>query len=90
MQARDHLIDAADTLETLAQGLQPDPARLLSGALALETLRLSGKADRDCLDAATGLEILATGGTLDLDESGRSRAAHLAVVVRRIADELLG
>jgi hypothetical protein len=60
----------------------PDRARLLSGALALDTLQQSGQADRDLLDAAAGLETLARGGTLDLDAGGRERAATLAAAVR--------
>jgi hypothetical protein len=76
------LADAAAALDDLAAGRLPDRARLLSGALTLDSLRLSGTADRDLLDAAAGLEIIKTGGTLDLDEKGRARAATLAAVVR--------
>lgn len=61
----------------------PERARLLAGALALDSLRLRGEADRELLDAA-GLEMLATGGTLDLSAAGRARAALLATAVRRV------
>lgn len=77
------LLDAAYCLDELAAGRIPDRTRLLTGALALDTLRLKGGADRDLLDAAAGLETLATGGTLDLSEAGQARAAFLAAAVRR-------
>ena len=76
------LANAAAALDDLAAGRVPDRARLIAGALALDTLRWSGVADRDILDAATGLTTLKTGGTLDLDAKGRARAAALAVAVR--------
>lgn len=78
------LADAAAALDDLAAGRTPDRTRLLCGALTLDALRLRGEADRDILDAAAGLEILATGGTLDLDDTGRARAAHLASAVRHL------
>lgn len=62
----------------------PDRARLLTGALALDTLRHAGTADRDLLDAGAGLQTLATGGALELDMQGRDRAALLAAAVRRL------
>jgi hypothetical protein len=37
------------------------------------------------LDAAAALEEVATGGALDLDETGRTRAAALAAAVRALA-----
>jgi hypothetical protein len=76
------LTNAAAALDDLVAGRVPDPARLIAGALALDTLRWSGVSDRDILDAATGLTTLKTGGTLDLDETGRARAAELATAVR--------
>lgn len=78
------LLDAALALDDLAAGRVPDRPRLLAGALALDTLRLKGAADRDLLDAGAGLQILATGGVLDLDTQGRSRAAQLAAAIRRL------
>ena len=81
------LLDAAHSLDEIATGRQPDRARLLAGALALDTLRLQGRADRDLLDAGAGLEILATGGSLDLSAAGRTRAAALAAAVRLAADD---
>jgi hypothetical protein len=80
------LLDAASVLEDQAAGRVPDRARVLSGALALDTLRGEGVADRDILDAAVGIQLLATGRGLELDEIGRARAAHLAEVVRKAAD----
>jgi hypothetical protein len=79
------LLDAAYVLDELSAGRTPERSRLIAGALALDTLKLKGQADRDLLDAGTGLEILATGGTLDLDESGRKRAGLLAAAVRQAA-----
>ena len=81
------LIDAAYALDEQAAGRMPEPKRLLLGALALDTLVNTGDVDRDVLDAATGLKRVATGGTLDLDASGRRRAEYLADRVRAIARE---
>jgi hypothetical protein len=49
--------------------------------LALDGLRWAAS-NRDILDAAAGLNIIATGGTLDLDDAGRHRARELAQAVR--------
>jgi hypothetical protein len=78
------LHDAAYALDELAAGRMPERARLIAGALALDSLRLQGEADRELLDAAAGVEMLATGGTLDLSAEGRARAALLAAAVRRV------
>ena len=80
------LLDAVSVLEAQAAGCVPDRVRVLSGALALDTLCCAGGADRDLRDAAAGLELLATIGALDLDETGRARAARLAEAVRKAAD----
>ena len=69
---------AARVLDELAAGIQPDRARLIAAALALDTLIKTTTPSRDLLDAAAGLQILATGGTLDLDDAGRSRARKFA------------
>jgi hypothetical protein len=79
------LADAAYALEELAAGRAPDRARLLAGALALDTLALRGATDHDLLDAAAGLKIQATDSALDLDEAGRRRATQLAERVRMVA-----
>jgi hypothetical protein len=79
------LLDAAVALDDLAAGRAPDRARLLAGVLALDTLRRAGGADRDMLDAAAALEAIATGGALDLNETGRARAGRLAAAVRALA-----
>lgn len=85
------LQDAVDVLNDLANARPIDNrSRLICGALALNTITWTSS-DRDLSDAAIGLEILATGGTLDLDEQGRKRAAFLAKTVqamlpKRIAD----
>jgi hypothetical protein len=85
------LSDAAAVLDELAAGLQPDRTRLIAAALALDTLvktstpgRWMAIGSRELLDAAAGLQILATGGTLDLDEAGRSRARQFADTVRQL------
>ena len=79
------LHQAADALDALAAGRIPARAELIAGALTLKTLCIRIAPDRDLLDAAAGLETLATGGTLDLDEAGRHRAAKLAEIVRKLA-----
>lgn len=76
------LHNAAYALDELAAGRMPERARLVAGALALDSPRLRGEADPKLLDAAPGLEMLATGGTLDLSADGRARAALLATAVR--------
>jgi hypothetical protein len=76
------LEDAAEALDALAAGMAPDRARVIAGALALDAFRWTTPS-RDLLDAAAGLRIIATGGTLDLDEAGRARARQLAEAVRR-------
>jgi hypothetical protein len=72
---------AAQALEALAEGRVPEQSSVLAGALALKSLafRTTG---RDIFDAASGLETLATGGTLDLNSAGRERAGKLAEIVR--------
>lgn len=82
------LFDAVHCLEELAAGRVPTGARLTAGALALDTLKLSGTTDRLVLDAGAGLEMLATGRKLDLDEAGRARAGEMATAVRKLAKEL--
>ena len=80
------LEDAAIALDALAAGMVPDRARVIAGALAMDTLILFWRwASRDLLDAAAGRRVIATGGSLDLDEAGRRRARHLAEAVRECA-----
>jgi hypothetical protein len=78
MKGLDHAVLA---LEALAGGRGPEQASVLAGALALKGLafRTTG---RDIFDALSGLETLATGGTLDLNSAGRERAGKLAEIVR--------
>jgi hypothetical protein len=78
------LADAANVLDALAAGTRADRASAIAGALALDTLVKTTTASRDLLDAAAGLHVIATGGTLDLDETGRIRASLLADAVRQI------
>jgi hypothetical protein len=80
------LLDAAYALDELAAGRTPDRARLLAGSLALDSVRAKGAtADRDLLDAAAELHLVAAGATVDLTKRGRARAAAWAVVVRRLS-----
>lgn len=79
------LLAAATALDALAAGLEPARGDVLSGALVLQTLIHTGHADRDLRDAALGLEAVATGRPLNLDQAGRARAADLAMKVREIA-----
>ena len=78
------LKSVAAVFDDLAAGVIPERTALLTAALALNTHCLSSDSpSRDMLDAAAGLEILATGGTLDLDDAGRARVARLAQLVRQ-------
>ena len=79
------LQNAADVLDILAAGGLPERPALLAAALALNSHCHRNDADRDWLDAAAGLERLATGGTLDLNAAGRERAAKLAATIRHHA-----
>lgn len=83
MSADSGLIDAAEVLDAQAAGVTPDRLQVLSGALALSTLCMRGASDRELIDAAAGLDALATGRKLDLNDEGRARAAQLAARVRR-------
>ena len=75
------LQDAVDVLSDQAAGrLVQSRSQLISAALALETAGLN-TTSRDILDAAVGLNLLARGGDLLLDQKGQERAAHLAMVV---------
>lgn len=75
------LLDAAEVLRDLANARPVENrSRLIAAALALSTATYSCD-DRDLADAAIGLRVLATGGTLNLDEAGRHRAAFLATIV---------
>jgi hypothetical protein len=76
---------AADALDALAVGQEPKRGDVISGALALQTLVHRGQADRNVMDAASGLEAAACGRPLNLDAIGRSRAAVLASHVRDLA-----
>ena len=67
------LLDAAKVLDAMAAGEMPDRTSAIVGALALDTLTKRAAVDRDILDAAAGLNAIATGGELDLDDVGRSR-----------------
>jgi len=54
-----------------------------AGALALDTLCHKEVVDRDILEAAAQLQMVAEGRAPDLDAAGRARAAHLAAAVRK-------
>jgi hypothetical protein len=80
------LLDAAYALDELAAGRRPDRARLLAGMRALDGVRVAGApADRDLLDAAIELHLVARGATIDLTKRGRARAAAWAAAVRRLS-----
>jgi hypothetical protein len=83
----DLLEDAVFCLDSLARGEVPDHGRLVIGALALDTFCTWSGTDRDLLDAAAGLRVLATGGELDLDGVGRCRARQLTAVVRAVTGD---
>ena len=79
------LITAAAALDALAAGEEPSRGDVISGALVLQTLMMRGDLDRDLEDAAFGLEAVATGRPLNLDQVGRARASDLAAKVRALA-----
>ena len=84
MKPNNHpLHDVAAVLDTLATGGNPERSTLLAAALTLNTYCSGRQPSRDLLDAAAGLGSLATGGTLELDATGRQRAAALAAIVRQ-------
>lgn len=75
------LADAMAVLNSLSNACPlTDRSQLIAGALALDIAAWASD-DRDVADAAIALRMLATGGELDLDETGRRRAAHLASVI---------
>jgi len=76
------LRDASHCLAELAAGRTPERLFVLTGALALDELRARTAFPRDLIDAAEGLAILARGGTLQLNQEGRERAAFLASLVQ--------
>lgn len=80
------LLDAVSALEAQAAGCAPNRAHLLAGALALDSLCREGVTDRDILDAAVGLKLLAIGHDLELDENGRARAPRPAEAARKAAN----
>ena len=75
------LLRAADVLEGLASRAAIDYSSLIETALTLRTYA-DLQRDMDLLDAAAGLESLATRGELPLDITGRQRAAALSRRVR--------
>ena len=79
------LLDAAYCLDELSVGRIPDRDRLLAGAAALHSRRLMDTTNQNLLDAAAGLEALASGGKFDLSDHGQARAAVLAALVRKAA-----
>ncbi|WP_454721059.1 MULTISPECIES: hypothetical protein [Cupriavidus] len=85
---RKGLLDAAEVLEALAAGQQPDGKCLAAGAGALRAIHADHPSWRDMTDAAFALEALADGNALGLDQKGRARAARLAEVVRSLVDPL--
>lgn len=85
----DGLETAAQVLDALATARVPDRWQVFTGALALLNVMLRGPCDRDLLDAAAGMDALATGTQLPLNDDGRARAATLAARVRREARQRL-
>lgn len=75
------LQDAVDVLIDQAAGRPlTNKSQVIAAALALDTATMN-TSHRDLLDTAAGLHTLATGGSMELDQKGRDRAAHLANVV---------
>ncbi|CAG9167282.1 hypothetical protein LMG23992_00770 [Cupriavidus laharis] len=85
---RKGLLDAADSLDELAAGRQPEPAKVAAGAAALERVHADFPGWRDVGDAFFGLKALAGGSAMDLDANGRQRAGRLADIVRSLLDQI--
>ncbi len=85
---RKGLLDAADSLDELAAGRQPEPAKLAAGAAALERVYADFPGWRDVGDALFGLKALAGGCAMNLDANGRQRAGRLADIVRSLLDQI--
>lgn len=85
---KEGLLIAASVLDDVAAGRPTEKMQCLCGAMALTTYIVSnpGQFDRDIYDARGGLDSLATGRPLDLNDAGRRRAAHLADCVRHLAE----
>ena len=79
------LQDVAAVLDALGASQPLNRSDVLNAALTLSTYCQRQDVTEDMLDAAKGLEIMATGGTLDLDEVGQRRAMALAQIVRQAA-----
>jgi len=79
------LLAAATALGALAAGLEPKRGEVTSGALALQTSMKRGQLDRDLQDAALGLEAVATGRPLSLDQVRHAHVGTLAVKVCELA-----
>jgi hypothetical protein len=75
---------AVEVLNAQAEGLAVNRSQLISAALSLRAATVDSS-DPDLLDAAVGLECLATGGELNLNEVGRRRAGQLAKKVAVLA-----
>ncbi|MGN5478354.1 hypothetical protein ACTMU2_19180 [Cupriavidus basilensis] len=85
---RKGLLDAADSLDDLAAGRQPAPAKVAAGAAALERVHADFPGWRDVGDALFGLKALAGGCAMELDVNGRQRAGRLADIVRSLLDQI--
>jgi hypothetical protein len=81
------LIDAAFALDDLASGRVPDRSQLIAGAFALDALYGQRQIDRDLEEARIALRLLAAAGPLESNQVGPARAALLAALVRRAAEE---
>ena len=77
------LQEAAAVLDALAAGDIPDKSAVVNAALILSSYCQRTHPDRDMLDAARGLELLASGRELNLDAVGCERARKLALIVRK-------
>lgn len=84
MTTTDQLTLAAAVLDDLAAGRSLGQSDAIAEALTLDTMvRTYPAPSRELLDAAAGLELLAT-GRLDLDDVGRAHAGVLAQHVRSL------
>jgi hypothetical protein len=78
------LADAASALDTMAAGIKPKRAELMSGAMALNMIIDPKTASIDLQLAALGLDIQASYGAVYFNEVGRRHAGKLAEAVREL------
>lgn len=81
------LEDAAYALDELAASRAPDPDRTIARASFLGSLVTCCGREQALHDAAATLQLLvATGGTVDMFATARTRAGAMADAIRRVIE----